>query len=277
MKNFLLSAVILVFAFAAKAQITYEFTYPGPATLELARPVIINMGRSDDYKIMYLDYKTNQLKLFNLDHTSFATINIPILMVSPSEYTVGYVTWSLFDCDTTMFEYAILPGSWRNTLYIYREDGTVLFQRDSTLAPYTYGIYSGSYEQKPVYNTPSGAKLFLAKADSIGLHRTIDVYALCGKLPTNDKQIGNDKNSFVKVFPNPTNAVVNFEIFAPSNFEEVELLILDGLGNEIRRENIDSNTGKYELTLNGSSNGTYYYVLMTRGIMQESGKFLLIK
>ncbi len=272
----------LCFAFlfttaSVKAQITLEHTYPGPSGPPQSRPIVINMGGTDGYKYMYTDYLTNQIKLFNLNHTPYSTVNVPIPLIDEGEYTIGYVTRSLFDCDSTMFEYAILPGNWRNNFYIYRQNNSLLFQSDSTVAPYCFGCFSGSNDVRPIYNTPEGAKLFLYPADSLGNFRYTEIYSLCGTLPTNAEVIDASSSLHIKVFPNPTAMEINFEISPPNNFEKFELVIFDITGNEQKRESIRTGNNKITLDISTLSNGTYIYSLVSKGKTQESGKFIITK
>jgi hypothetical protein len=256
-------------------QITYEHTYPAINSNIWARPIIINMG-NNDYKYFYIDYLSNQIKLFNLDHTPYFFVNVPIT-ISYSDYTIGYVTKSLFDCDTNMFEYAILPVNWRKNFYIYRQDGTLLFQRDSTIAIYCLGCYNGVYDIRPIYNTPEGAKLFLAKEDSNGFVKTEDVYSLCGTLPTNEFDFTNLNQSFVKIFPNPTSGTLSFEINPPDNMNEYELVIVDNNAREIKREKVGFGNRNYTMDVRDFSGGTYFYSLCTKNKSYQSGKFILNK
>src|SRR5207248_10993663 len=48
----------------------------------------------------------------------------------PSYYEVAYITKSLFDCDTTTLEYVLENGIYPANFYIYRTNGTLLFQRE---------------------------------------------------------------------------------------------------------------------------------------------------
>lgn len=277
MKKLIIVVVIMISAVSVKAQIIYEHTYPGPQSPSEARPVVINMGGSDGYKYLYVDYQTNQLRLFNLDHSNFATVTVPTLLTNNSEYRIGYVTWSLFDCDTTMFEYAVLPSIWKNTFCIYRQDGSVVFKKDSTLAIWCVGCYDRSYEQLPIYNTPVGAKLLLSKSDSLGFSKTIDVYSLCGSLPTNVSLTNAGSTSHLKVFPNPTDMTVNFEVTPTNNFEKLELVVFDITGQEIRRETVGQGYRLYTLDVSYLPSGTYPFSLYSNGQKLDSGKFIISK
>ncbi|MCW5907635.1 MAG: T9SS type A sorting domain-containing protein [Chitinophagales bacterium] len=277
MKRIIFFLGILLSVASSKAQITYEHTYPGPNSPSQARPVIINMGGNDGYKYLYVDYQTNQLNLFNLDHSQYATVTVPTLLQNQSEYRIGYVTWSLFDCDTTKFEYAVLPANWRNSFCIYRQDGALLFKQDSTIAPWCVGCYDLSYNVQPIYNTPQGTKLLLSKPDSLGSSKTTDVYALCGSLPVNVQEIEMSSDSYLRVFPNPANLSINFELTPPNNYEKIKLVIFDITGKELKRETVGRGYQKYTLDVSALPNGMYPFSFYLDNQKLDSGKFIISK
>lgn len=271
----ILAIITILLAFKCSAQITYEHSYPGPNSASESRLVIINMGGSDGVKYFYVDYQANTLELFNLDHSHYITINVPIQLINSSENRIGYITRSLFDCDSSMFEYAVLPSNWRNAFAIYRQDGTLIFKRDSTIAPYCVGCYDLSYDVVPIYNTPAGAKLILAKADGGGLTNMVDVYSLCGMLPSNIGIIDPGVTSNIKIFPNPSENVINFEIAAPNNFENFALVVFDLNGLEIRREIVNSQIANYKMDVSRMVNGLYTFSLLSGNKILDSGKFII--
>ncbi len=274
MKRIVIGLLILINS-KSNAQITYEHTYPGPGSVTQSRPLqMINMG-NNDFKYAYVDYSTNELKLFNLNHTPYITISLPIPLINSGEYVVAYVTKSLFDCDTTMFEYAIMPQSnSSNNFYVYRQDGTLLFERDSTLAPYCFGCFSGSYDIRPIINSPSGAKLFLLKADTTGNLLTEDVYSLCGTLPDDAIEMDALSSTFVKVYPNPTTEEINFEFDFPSNIQDYELVIYNSSVQVVKIIEIYGATKKYNLENSGLSSGLYFFTLKTEKKILQTGKFV---
>ena len=99
MKNIALVLSMMI-CIKVSAQITYEHSYPGPNSPSWSRLTIINLG-SYEYKYYYFDYSTNEIKLFNLDHTPFFTCSPPFNLIDEGNYTVGYITKSLFDCDSS--------------------------------------------------------------------------------------------------------------------------------------------------------------------------------
>ncbi|MBL0138143.1 MAG: hypothetical protein IPP86_06370 [Bacteroidetes bacterium] len=271
MKKYLLGFILLSNSYLT-AQITFEHSYPFAQSVCQDRLALNDIG-GGDYKYIYTCYSSNELRIFNLDHSVYFVVNVPVALINEGEYTIGYVTRSLFDCDSSQFEYAIMPGNPRKNFYVFRQDGTLLFERDSSIAPYTLGAYSGSYDLRPIVNTPSGTKLFLAKVDSNGSIPTVDVYSLCGTLPEMIKDVKSNE-TFVEVFPIPASSLVHFKFNLPSNYETYELIICGAFNNVISSviihtiEGVDINTAEY-------ASGLYYYSLRKNNKILNSGKFII--
>ena len=111
----------------AHAQINYEASlYP---TLPV-RPVLLTFNHMSP-KWMIMDY--SNIKLYYQDHSLYQLIPIP--SQSASSFGVYNLTDDLFDNDSTNLEFivasAIAPI---NFVKIYRENGTLLFVRDSANA-----------------------------------------------------------------------------------------------------------------------------------------------
>ena len=263
---------ILLFAFQPlEAQIIYEASYP---FLE-SRVQITNIG-DDEYKYIYTDYSVNELKIFNLNHTSYATISVPIVLENAGKYIIAYVTKSLFDCDTNKLEYAIIsPTNWRNSFYIYREDGTQLFKQDSTLAPYCFGCFSGSYDMRPIVNTPEGAKLLIAKSD-VGTFENIEVYSLCGSLPNQIDEPSRINMDFVKVYPNPSTSVVHFDIDRPNNFELLTIEVFSAEGRYLKGKDVGA-ARKQSIEMEFQTSGLHLFYIRSENRVYQSGKFIISK
>ncbi len=279
MKKIILTQLIMIilqllYAKGSYSQIVYEHTYPFVYSLANCRIQLKDIGNGD-YKYIYTDYSTNELKIFNIDHTPFLTIPITEPMVNEQEYVIGYVTKSLFDCDTSMIEYALMPVNWRRTLYILRQDGTILFSRDSTIATYCVGCFSGSYDVRPIVNTPSGAKLFLAKNDNNGYQMTVDVYSLCGTLPMEADPI-LDNSNMLTVFPNPAH---KSEIYFKLNNSNVVLRSFLEIYDSSNRliKSIDWSDHSDQCVFDGRfyGSGLYYYRLISNKNILQSGKFII--
>lgn len=271
-----LFAVALLLCLKIHAQIVYEHSYPGPNSPSWARLTIINLGNSD-YKYYYFDYSTNEIKLFNLDHSSYFTCSPPFTLIDEGNYTVGYITKSLFDCDSSMLEYAIMPGDGRKNFYVYRQDGTLIFERDSTIAPWCFGCFNASSDFKPIMNTPQGTKLILAKSDSIGAFLLYDVYSLCGTLPEGLIDVEAISATYVKTYPNPSVGATEFQFDLPGNILKYELVFYNSSGQVIKTINIQNATKSYHLDTRDLNSGLYFYTLNTAEKVLQNGKFLVNK
>lgn len=267
-----IACVCLLSAASIKAQVNYESAYLLP-TSGYEQLWITNLG-NNNYKYVHVDYINDNFSLYNLNHTPYM-LNIPIAISTDSSlsYQIGYITSSLFDCDSTNIEYALMSQSPDPTkkFYIYRTDGTLIFSRDSTTVPYCYGCSVGSVEINGIVNTPVGAKLFLFNSNN-----TWFVYGLCGVLPENITEI-NQSHSYVKVFPNPTSQQINFQITPPGNLEKYGLTIFNSTFQTIKTIEITEPNTQINLDSESLSSGTYFYSLQSKNKVFQTGKFILTK
>jgi hypothetical protein len=286
MLSFLLA--ILLSSAGTQAQVTYEGSYPTLFNSPHSFPVLLNMGH-DDYKWMSVDYTNNQFNLYNLNHTLYTTVTIPVPLYNPTRNYIAYVSWSLFDCDSSDFEYVVIPHNYLNDdFYIFRQDGTQLFREDSVSVYTCSTCAEGAYDMRPIMNTPSGAKLMLQKNFAASNTTRVQVYSLCGFLPC-VAQCGNEvtsvglqeqktmAGSFVNVFPNPSETVINFAFDLPSNTKEIEMKILDVSGKLIKTIKIDSSQRSCQLDNTGFVPGLYFYSLSSKDKILQNGKFVVSK
>lgn len=272
MKKLLLVVVIVISAVSVKAQITYEHTY-NISIPEQQMLYVTNLD-NNNYKYVISDYYNDKFSLYNLDHSPFM-LDIPIPVSTDSgEYKVGYITSTLFDCDSTNIEYALMPQSadYSKSFYVFRTDGTLIFSKDSVTVPYQYGTNVGTVEIHGVVNTPTGAKLFLFK-NFIGLS-VVDVYGLCGTLPVSIAQI-NQSGFYVRAYPNPALGKISFEITPPGNIEQYEFTIFNSALQPVKSNFIKGET-KITLDNPALTTGTYFYSLQSKSKVFQTGKFILV-
>ena len=256
------------------AQVNYEYTYPW---LTQNWWFLTNLG-NDNYKYVVENDSASQFSLYNLNHTPYMlNIQIPIPMhdtINNAYYRLGYITTSLFDCDSTNIEYAIMldtpkPQCHPNTA-IYRTDGTLIFSKDTVGTMMCYGCGSGSYEVHPIMNTPVGAKLYLFNQDGVF------VYGLCDYLPEMIEEINNTGN-FVQVSPNPSSDKINFDITLPSSFEEYELTIFNSNFQTVKTTAIKGMKTEFNFDCEIVVSGTYFYSLQNKNKLFQTGKFVVTK
>jgi len=220
----------------------------------------------------YVIVDSSGVSIYNLNHSLYLHF-IPALPIwqEPHLYSICYITNSLFDCDSTTLEYAITnAGDAYSGFYVYRTDGTLLFSKSNASGPYCYGCADGSIVIRPIENTPKGTKLFLLGIDSTW------VYSLCGTLSIKvDEHLTN--SNYVKVFPNPTTGIINFEIHPPNNLEKFKLTIYNSLFQVIEETIVNGRYYQLDLNNRSLSSGTYLFDLRTEQKVFQTGKFILTK
>ncbi len=267
--------LMLLLSILSKAQFTFEQTYIIGGGHE--SPFLTNLG-NNNFKWVLNDYFHDKFSLYNLDHSPFL-VNIPYAVSSDSgqSYALGYITNTLFDCDSTNIEYTLMSASPNpaRKFMVYRTDGTLLFSKDSVTVPYALGANVGSVSWHGVTNTNGGTKLTLFKA--ISGQFQFNIYGLCGILPENITEI-YQSSSFVQVSPVPSSNQVKFRIIPPGNLDEYNLIIFNSEYQTIQTTSIP--TGREtEINLDGQSlsTGTYFYSLQNKNKIFQTGKFIISK
>jgi hypothetical protein len=266
--------VLFFLANFCQAQITFEHMY----SITVPEQEIIfptDLG-NNNFKYVLWDRYQDWFSLYNLDHSPYI-LNIPLPVTTDSGvvYKIGYITNSLFDCDSTTVEYAMMAqsGAYAPPFLVYRTDGTLIFSKDSVTVPYLYGDNVGSVEIHGITNTNAGAKLMLFNASNNPWK--VYVYGLCGTLPENITEIGLNSN-FVRAYPNPSGDDINFEIIPPSNTETYEFVISNASFQTIKT-NIIEKKSEVKLQKETLVSGTYFYSLQNKNKILQTGKFIISK
>ncbi len=275
-KKLLLITATLISVLSSKAQITLEYAND---TLAFGDFYCTDIG-GGDFKYVSVNQKTNGFSLYNMDMTPYLTnVIVPTTTDSiKNGFVVIYITKTLFDCDSTNIEYVferpVGINPTKPSFRVFRTDGTLLLKVDSARGPYMYGgSFAGSMELKPIINTPFGTKLFLDILNPSGFG--IKIYSLCDELPTSYLHLPPYSNSYLKVYPNPTNGELIFDINYPSNIEEYQLQVVDVTGQLIKREKISQLQSRYVLDVSNFSSGTYFYSLTSKSKSYQTGKFVM--
>src|SRR5688572_17744633 len=80
-------------------QITFEHSYP-VAGSDYRSLFLTNLG-NNNYKYILQECTDDRFKIYNLDHSLYMNVEIPYYTESCLRVAVGYVTTTLFDCDST--------------------------------------------------------------------------------------------------------------------------------------------------------------------------------
>jgi hypothetical protein len=266
MKKFLFAMFVFQIV-NVKAQVMLEHTY----NIQSGNQFYFTDLGNNNYKYFSIDYFNDKFSLYNLDHTPFMLNIATGASLQSGLFTIGYITSTLFDCDSNNIEYVITTtSSATQPFYIYRTDGTLLFQKDSVVASWCFGCYGG-ISAHPIFNTPTGTKLILVNQTSNDWF----VYALCGTLPEVISEI-EQGNQYVQLFPNPSSDIIILKISTPSSIEESSLSIYNASFQVIGTESI---RGNRTITIGNDklSSGTYFFSLQTKNKILQTGKFILSK
>lgn len=281
MKNtLLLTALLAAFSFC-QAQIFLEHTYNTYYV---------------EFKLLRLEHSgykycaptpNNTMTLYNLDHSVFKQLTLPVLPGNASDVAVGYITETLFDTDSTNIEYMInynngggIFGSVWHT-GIYAETGNVVFSKDSAF-PWSASNEYGT--TAPIYNTDEGAKLLLATGDILSPGDVL-IYSLPGLLPCDvcdgQRAIGtglpsDGYNTQFKLYPNPANKYTIIEYDLPKDTDNASLVVYNTAGQEQRRFKVDKGSRQMVLPTSEFTAGTYYYSLEIPGLGTTGKKALVI-
>lgn len=271
-------AVFFLTATICQGQINYEATYPTVPRLKYFNHI----------SPKWVIYNSNSITLYNLNHSIFHQITVP---TQPTQFVVYYLTEDLFDTDSTNLEYLI--SSVNSTTYyvkIYREDGTLLFSRDSAMV-FQQAILS-NYDINGWYNiipTDSGVKLSVSiynppfnRAEIYSLPGIMPCIQLCNtgvpETPTivTGEQSYPSENNSVLPYPNPSLNQVHIPVDLKRE-EMGEIIIYNMEGAEVSRYKVDNTFSDLVLSVADLSAGSYYYQLQTPHSKSEGKKLVIIK
>lgn len=282
MKKLFLFIIVLLFSFNINAQITLEATYPNSAIVSGTKFSVILLD-SSEYKYLAIDYNSSSFTLYNMDHSVYLNVTIPIAYYN-SNYSIEYISRTLFDCDNTNIEYLLghrcspspcLGGY----VKIFRTDGTHIFYSDSAQATFSL---AGSSTAQPIVNTPLGTKLVLNRYET----DDIMIFSLCGHYyPYYSSNIINPINTDVpnssslilnNAYPNPAKDYINIEYILPKGYKNGTLLVFDITGNKVKEFKIDNSFNDLIINTNDFDKGTYIYKVKTGNVISKGKKFIVV-
>jgi len=236
MKKLILFLSLIASFIAAQSQITLLST----------NPLSYVYLRNGITKFVEVDNQNNIITLFNLNNTVYKTINFPIVTVTGAS-SVGFVTETLFDTDTSNVEYSLTTYYSNGNIgtRIYREDGALLFANDSASFIGAFGVEPAGMVTTSIINTDSGTFMFM----SYFPHESY-TYSLPGKLACsccnqnsffngNNPQSGIDNisvNTFsgLESSPNPSNNSTKVFYNLPNGVTHGTLVFFNLHGDEVK-------------------------------------------
>jgi len=264
MKKYLLLIIIaLAFQSNSHSQITLINTYNNA--------IYVTNIEDEGYKYFGIDFESNQVLMYNTDHTLWKTINIDV----PENNTIdeiAYVSSKLFNNDNLIellvvfneyIETSDTSGYFLYTTKIINENGVVFLD-----------VTGGGYSV--VFNTAEDiANLLLYVYDFSVSPFTVstEVYSIPG-VPyyINEEGMGVKlKNAF----PNPTSSLITIPFTFNNKVVTAKIVVYNELGVEVYRDQVAPNSNNYKLNSNQFPKGSYFYSIITDGYQSPSRKIII--
>ena len=246
------------------SQITLEHTYSNSSF----KMTGINLSNSG-FKYQLVNTTTNQVILYNPDHSIFKTMTFGALS---GRTTVWYTSENTFDLDSEV-EFMVSYGNRDDGSYttrIYNENGTVIFERIGE-TPVWLCENEPSDAINAIYSTPSGTKMILNSSTDA------KVYSLPGSVPLALNEIDNTEfNSEIKLFPNPTrNNKISIAYSLPENVKIGKVIIYSPTGQIVKTFDVDTNFNTIEFNTENLASGTYICEVLGNSKRISTSQFIV--
>lgn len=274
MKRIITAACLFITAIAANAQMTIENTYSNVNAgkfLENMAIEVVNLSTSGR-KYLIRDMDASQLRIYNLNHSVWKTINLPTVANHEPGYT-SYLSEGLFNTDGKV-ELAVYyrnttPNVYVHKIVIVNEDGNILNTVDSA-------------EMIKVFNV--GNNTFKAIIEKQG-DRAI-VFSLPGTIPCdvcgNGLGLGkvgkeNGTGNISNPIPNPSTNQTRIEYTLPLGTKQGVIDVYNMNGQNVKSYHVDNTFNSLLVDNTEIPAGTYFYYMIAGGIRSDAKKMVIVK
>ena len=287
MKNIFTFTLLLIVTFS-KAQ-TLEFSTPviyGNYNNSIVSLYLVKLTAGD--KIVKLQQNASSgsdsaIILYNPDYSIYKSFTIPQISGSTS-IVVNHISDNLFNSDSKV-EFGFTntwgnAGTYDSDYFVYTEDGTKIFERDSILQDYGYPVHlltiDGTKDQANYganyFNTSSGWKFYLQTS------KNNEIYSLPGTQPLTAlaKPVKDVPFNFSNPYPNPTSGMAKIDFTLPVNTAQGEILVYTQQGELLKTFTVDNTFGTLLINNSNVPAGVYYYVMKVDGNFSETKKQIVI-
>lgn len=256
MKKIILLGSLFMTSFL-QAQISLENTYNAGSTG--ASLTIIDLANSGK-KYMMTDVTSGNIKLYNLNHSLWKTINFPTIAGFSPIYPYN-VSEHLFNLDNQIEVLMVYMNTSTNPATLQ----TRIFNEVGT----TVADFPNRNFHNIVDAGANGWKLLLTDGNL-----TREVYSV----PGTSSNLGiNDDNeistSELLAYPNPGSTVLNIP-YELNNGGNGQITIYSSTGQIIESFTVDSNFNNLVLDISNYGIGSYYYQVSSNGILSSTIPFV---
>lgn len=274
MKNAVLTLFAAATFFTAKAQIITEAVYPGAANPNNFFQIQLTNGGDK-----YAEYSSSQSQVivYNLSHTVYRTMNLA-LPAGASNIIVCYVSDALFDQNASDIEYLVQyttsPPFGVNHVAVYRENGTLLYQRD------TASLSIGIFALERIFRTSAGTKMIISSATAgaeaivVGLPGNLPC-TICDNGPSMMQSYENTSSTGAP-YPNPAADFTTIPYALPEGERTGWLVLFDLAGQEVKRFQITNTFTSVTLSTAEIASGTYSYRIEAGQTVLPGEKLIII-
>ncbi len=272
MKKIITIIALIICAIATKAQVTLEHNYTNTSTSSISLS-IVNLTNSG-YKYALFG-PTNQIRLYNMNHSLWKTFNFP---TSPSGRRLHFpgtiISENLFNSDNIveiLYYTALTTSSSPDSAFVINENGNITFKMGDPTSIYPEIRNMGASTFKLIIKNGSGS--------------SIKIYSLPGTLPCNPcngttgivSQDIEESQMLSNPYPNPTNGrtTINYEL--PEGVNQGKLVFYTTTGEKVKEFTVDKTFKELQISNEDLSSGTYYYQMQTKNGVSEGKKLVIIK
>jgi len=274
MKRILLTTTFAGISAIAMAQMTLENTYTNTNANSFLNDgdmavEVVNLAVSGR-KYMIRDMAASQLRIYNMNHSIWKTINLPVVTNHSPGYT-SYLSENLFNLDNKL-EVAVyyrntLPNVYIHKIVIVNEDGNILNTVDSAEVLRVASV---------------GNNTFKAVVQKHG-DRTA-IFSLPGTIPCDvcgnglgvGKIVPSGGGTLENAIPNPSNGQVKIGYSLPVGVRDGRIDIYNTNGQKVKSYTVDGIFQSLDIDNSELQAGTYYYTLQAEGLRTEAKKMVVI-
>lgn len=265
-KKLKLSLSLLLTTNLIFAQITLENTYSGNI-------IVVNLSNSG-YKYWFVDPNNSQIKLYNLNHSLWKTINVPSIS-GYSISSVGLISETLFNTNPNDVEYYVLYSATTSTPTLNNYKFRIVDEYGSIILDNTY---TSIYNISPAVRFVGGNNFKLSLMILLpSIQYTTEIYSLPGTYPLQYVKNNTLENNEIIPYPNPTEKIIHIPINLDHNDKIAHLYILDLNGKVLDSYKVDGTFNDFIFDTSNYPNGIYLYEIESNGKIISRNKFVIEK
>jgi hypothetical protein len=268
MKRILLAGAMLAAAFTTKAQITYQTSYPGTAVS------VVNLLLSGK-KYCITDPLLGQVRLYNLNHTLWKSIDIPVVPgYTFYSYPAQHISENLFNIDNKVdlvLTYSGGPAGYKSV--VINEIGSTIATFDSS-------------RHIEIHNIGIDSFVLFSGVENGSTQVRTKVYKLPGTIPcsqcSSSYGLGLSKptstgGELSDAVPNPNSGIARIDYTLPLNVTQGEIVIFNTSGKKVGSYTVDRTFTYITVDNTMLPAGIYYYSLLADGLAPTTKKMVVIK